>query len=128
MSVEKQNDIVKAWVPKVRRMLINSARTFPDGKTEPFVMRGTRVEKKLSSSIASRTRKSYGEIDTITFSFERHGVFVHKGVGRGHPISNPRTAFEWFNPVLDKRLPELANSIAAVNADAVLNATRIKIQ
>jgi hypothetical protein len=34
---------------------------------------------------------------------------------------------EWFNPVIDRNAPELADRIAEVNADAVLNATKLKI-
>jgi hypothetical protein len=141
-NIQKQNSLVLAWVPMVRTKLISSARWFSDGKTEPMVMRGTgskrRQELKLAASIRSKTRQMYGEIDTITYTFERHGVFVHKGVGRGYPISgrgaikNPsgktRVAVEWFNPVLDQNLPELANRIAEVNADAVLNSARAMIK
>jgi hypothetical protein len=106
-----------------------------------MVMRGRgskrRAEYKLANSIKSKTRQDFGAIDTITFSFERHGVFVHKGVGRGYPIEgggiikNPsgktRVAVEWFNRPLDKSMPELANRIAEVNADAALNTARMKI-
>lgn len=141
-NIQKQNALVLAWVPMVRTKLISSARWFSDGKTEPMVMRGTglkrRQELKLAASIRSKTRQNFGEIDTITYSFERHGVFVHKGVGRGYPIrggaviKNPsgktRVAVEWFNPVLDQNLPELANRIAEINADAALNSARAKIR
>jgi len=37
-------------------------------------------------------------------------------------------AVEWFNPVLDKDFPELANRIAEINADAVLNTGRAIIK
>lgn len=142
-DIQKQNQAVLAWVPKVRTKLISSARWFSDGKTEPMVIRGKksgnrRNEYKLAASIRSKTREQFGEIDTITFNFERHGVFVHKGVGRGYPIKgrgnikNPsgktRNAVEWFNPVLDQTMPELANRIAEINADAVLNTARANIR
>ena len=141
-DIQKQNQAVLAWVPKTRSKLIGSARQFSDGKTEPMVIRGKgskrRNEYKLAASIRSKTREHFGELDTITFSFERHGVFVHKGVGRGYPIKgrgfikNPsgktRVAVEWFNPVLDQTMPELANRIAEINADAVLNAGRAIIK
>jgi hypothetical protein len=143
-QVNRQNAIVLLWTPKVRRLLRGSAAWFSDGKTEPFVIRGkgskTRTEGKLVNSIRESTRKNYGEIDTISFTFERHGVFVHKGVGRGYeqsgrfvvrtakgPVTRERVAVEWFNPILDKTIPELADKIANVNADAALNATRMKI-
>lgn len=45
-----------------------------------------RIEKNLGDSIKSVTKKSYGVIDRVTYTFERHGVFVHKGVGRGYEM------------------------------------------
>lgn len=142
-DIQKQNAVILAWVPQVRTKLVNSATMkFNDGKDVPMVMRGKgskrRPELKLSGSIRSKTRKMDGEIDTITFSFERHGVFVHKGVGRGYPIGGggviknkseePRRKVEWFNPILDADMPELANRIAEINADAVLNSARALIK
>ena len=141
-NIQKQNALILAWVPQVRTKLIGSARWFSDGKTESVVMRGKgskrRQELKLAASIRSKTREMYGEIDTITFSFERHGVFVHKGVGRGYPIGGSgviknssgrgRVPVEWFNPILDQHMPELANRIAEINADAALNTARAKIR
>ena len=124
---QSQNQIINKWVPKVRRNLVNNARRFVNGKTESFVQRPGRTEKKLAESIASKTRKDSGVIDVITYQFERHGVFVHKGVSRGHPITNPRNADDWFNAPLERYLPELADSLAEVNTNAVVNATRMKI-
>ena len=42
-----------------------------------------------------------------------------------HP---PRHPAPWFNPVLDETVPELADKIAEINADAVVNATRRMIK
>ena len=144
-GVQQQNNIVKTWIPKVNRELRSSASWFQLGKTEPFITRGTgakqRQEGKLVNSIKPSTKQSFGEIDTITFSFERHGIFVHKGVGRGWEMKGKlvsrtakgkmqnggRNSVEWFNPVIDKNAPVLADQIAKINADAVLNATKLKI-
>lgn len=86
--------------------------------------------------------KEFGLANYVVFSFERHGVFVHKGVGRGYQSNgngfvtrtakNPaakqeRMAVEWFFPVLEKYIPELADRIADINADVAVNATRMKI-
>jgi len=142
----RQNELIEMWVPKVRRALRSSARWFSDGKTDPFVIRdhGKQTEKKLADSIGSYTKKDIDTITKIAFKFERHGVFVHKGVGRGyHKVKNGfvikttkdaednptinRVAVEWFNPVLDQYLPELVEKIARINADAVVNSTAMKI-
>jgi len=66
---------------------------------------------------------------------------VHKGVGRGWkrgggfvirtakgPMKNGgRHIVEWFNPILDREIPELADAIAILNADAVLKAAKMKL-
>lgn len=140
----QQNDAILAWVPKVRRALRTSARWFTDGKTQSFVLRhnGDQIEKHLAESIGSYTQKDVDTIVKVAFKFERHGVFVHKGVGRGYVAAGngfvnriakghqlkPRVAVEWFNPVLDQYLPELADRLAVINADATLNAGKMMIR
>lgn len=144
-TVREQNQIVRRWIPGVQKQLRSSAAWFRFGKTEPFITRGTgakqRTEGKLVNSIKPSTKQSFGEIDTISFSFERHGIFVHKGVGRGWEMKGKfvtrtakgkiqgggRNAVEWFNPVIDKNAPHLADQIAVINANAVVNAAKLKI-
>jgi hypothetical protein len=144
-NIQEQNNIVLNWVPSVNRQLRASAAWFRFGKTEPFITRGTgakmRQEGKLVNSINPSTRQTMGEIDTISFSFERHGIFVHKGVGRGWEMAGKlvrrtakgemknggRNTVEWFNPVIEKNAPALADKIAEVNANAVLNFSKLKI-
>ena len=140
----RQNELIEMWTPKVRRALRTSAQWFTDGKTESFVLRdkGKQLEKHLSESIGSYTVKRDDAIYKIAFKFERHGVFVHKGVGRGYKADGrgfvtrtaknlargrERVAVEWFNPVLDQHLPELVDRLARINADAVVNSVGMKI-
>lgn len=40
----------------------------------------------LLRSLRAKSYKWYGEVDRIAFHFVRHGVFVHKGVGRGYAM------------------------------------------
>jgi hypothetical protein len=42
---------------------------------------------ELLRSFRNKTAKFYGEIDKISYVFERHGVFWHKGVGRAHMMT-----------------------------------------
>jgi len=99
--------------------LKTSALQFQDGKTKSLIIRkrpsGNQKESKLFLSVNSKTQKDYGAIDGVGFLFERHGVFVHKGVGRGyradgtisvkHPSGNPRVPREWFNPIMQQKVP-----------------------
>jgi hypothetical protein len=140
-NVEEQNAVIKRWAPKVKRRLKNSASMFSKGKNTSFVMRKGRQEGKLFESISARLSKKMGIIELVSFQFERHGVFVHKGVGRGWEIgsntvtrtakgemSAARNPSPWFNSVLDSQVPLLANDIATVNANAALNATKLQIK
>lgn len=145
-DIREQNNLVSRWTSMVQRKLRSGAAQFVRGK-DRSVQRPGRMEYKLSDSIKTRTRKTYGITDSASFLFERHGVFVHKGVGRGYKLQGgmvhyvgkpkqwyeeekypPRHPAEWFNPVLDESLPELADKIAEINADAVVNATKMMIK
>jgi hypothetical protein len=140
-DLDGHNKIITTWASKVSRELKKSAAWFSDGKDKPFVMRGPQREGKLAQSIETKIKKEFGAIDRLTYNFERHGVFVHKGVGRGYVASGsfvrriasgdqkkPRVAVEWFNPILDKHVPELANRLADIDANIAVNATLMHIR
>ena len=60
-------------------------------------------------------------IDKIKISFERHGVFVEKGVGRGRGINSGKTKpNEWFNPVIMEKVPQLADELGENTANMLL--------
>jgi hypothetical protein len=149
---KEQNQAVSKWASMVQRRLRDRTSVFVHGK-DGTISRPGRIERNLNDSIKSLTKKSYGVIDRVTYTFERHGVFVHKGVGRGYEMQGgmvirtaksedpatrqptwwgddprPRLPNEWFNPLLEQTLPELADKLAIINADAVLNATRMLIR
>jgi len=159
------NQMIRRWAAMVRRKLVGSVLRMQKGKSGA-VTRGvkrlqSRTEFKLRDNMAYRTHQDYGIIDGVGFRFERHGVFVHKGVGRGYVMvggmvvrgSRPgdilkayaksknrsaeksvligpgrRQPVEWFNPILDQHVPELADKVAKMNADAVVNALRMRVK
>lgn len=136
----EHNAIVKQWKTKVLSYLKGSVLSeFHNGK-EGMIQRKNRPEDKMIDSLKGNVHTFYNMADGVSFKFERHGIFVHKGVGKGYKSSNgmvtkysknpegSRKPVDWFNPILDKTIPELADQIAEVNADAVVNATRMKIQ
>ena len=138
---DAHNEIFKKWVPKVRSALKTNTARFTKGKTQGFILKENQTEGKLTSSIKAKTKREGGAVELVSFSFERHGVFVHKGVGRGYEMSNGfvirtaksnstkrRTPQQWFNPTLDAFIPELANRLAEVNINATLNAAGVKIK
>jgi hypothetical protein len=102
-------------------------------------------------SLQTRTRQSYGEIDSGAFKFERYLIFAHKGAGKGmggskgshwvdahgvtkttNPLSlgkmntGSRHAEEWLNPVLDDQVPKLADIVAGFKADRAIKAIQIQ--
>jgi hypothetical protein len=129
------NQEVKGWGDKIRSRLANSIKQLSQkGKGE------------LMKSLTMKTRRYYGAIDRITYNFERHGVFFHKGTGRGYKMTGgnvmrvatgnnktltdssiKRKPAEWFNPIINNNIDDLANIVAIHMADAAVNATRLKI-
>jgi hypothetical protein len=164
--VQEQNTAVKGWANMVTRKLKSSALQFKHGKSG-MVQRGSgtkyqRNEDKLVNSIGRKIYMASGLAEGIGFKIERHGVFVHKGVGRGYIMEGGvvirgyrtesglkkqaknstrsvaskqkttgtmnRHPAPWFNPVIENTVPELADKIAVINADAVINELHAKIK
>ena len=132
------------------------------------------VAAQLRAAVASRSMRiarelqprTYtgrdGLIDRLGFSFPRHGIYIHKGAGRGqggtigsswtilkringvevstgiirHTDPNSlngtqgegnRQAYEWFDPVIRNRLPELSEIVSNFFDTMIIDATRIYI-
>lgn len=76
-----------------------------------------------------------GDVDRISFRIQRYGIFVEKGVGRGHKITdvkaagasiaNRRKPKPWFSEAIDPRLEKLADMVASAKANQVVNALPI---
>jgi len=82
--------MLRKWGGFIQRKFSASAARFTHGK-DGAVTRGiqkhhSRTELKLDKSITKRADMHSGVIDYIGFNMERHGVFVHKGVGRGYAM------------------------------------------
>jgi hypothetical protein len=127
MANETNNELEKVVNNYRRRVtagLKKNAASLSKGK-RGMVTRGQktgmiRTELKLQDSIGSKVLKRGGEIEAVSFPFERHGVFVTRGVSRKHPVTNPRDATDWISPVLEKNTPELADQITEINANNVI--------
>ncbi|MEI8049384.1 MAG: hypothetical protein WCI92_18530 [Bacteroidota bacterium] len=85
----------KLWTFKcnlVTSKLKSSALRFRKGKTG-MIMRGVgtknqHAEDKLVNSIGRKIYMASGLAEGIGFKIERHGIFVHKGVGNGYIMQN----------------------------------------
>lgn len=117
-DIELLNAAVAGWNNRVfgkiknrYLSLINSPKRSGDG----FESLGTRLGKKD------------GEVDYISYKFNRYLVFVYKGVGKGRPIkSGKEQPKPWLTPVIDDAMPELADIVARIKTDAVVKAIDIK--
>lgn len=145
-DLRDQNKPIIDWRSKVERRLIISAAMFLKGK-KGSRSSGGRTEKRLASSIVGKSGMTYGVIDRVSFAFERHGVFVQKGVGRGYPIKGgfvvtsenrqgaesfvqhtPRVAQDWYSDIMDQSVPELADELASLHADIAISALSMVIK
>lgn len=139
----RQNQVVRTWTTRVKGMLKQSAGQFVHGKEGSATREGSRTEHKLRPSLHGTVTYSHGISDGSSFKIQRHGVFVHKGVGRGYkmqsgmvvrtaksanPDPRPRVPIDWFNHIINAHAPQLADQIGEINADAAINAARMRIK
>lgn len=139
-ATNKFNAETANWSTFVTAELRSEARMrFPDSKDG----------KSLADTIHGNIRydKKYKiEVQSLGFSFARHGVYLHYGASRGYGgyvgskwkdkngnlhVTNPnslgkmnsgaRKAVHWFNPVLKKHLPTLADIAAEYCLDMTIN-------
>lgn len=83
--------------------------------------------KALKNNITLKFKKDRdGMLNRISYGMPRSGVFVHKGVSRGHPISNPRTAKHWFDIPTEANMPDLQKIVAENDVTYVINNLKIK--
>lgn len=149
-TVDKFNDDVKKWTVSTGRKIRTNIKSNTRGKGKDkargaysvIATRETKPEeKKLAQSVSYGLRKRNGETERIRFSFERHGVFLHYGVGRGY-IKNGDTVVrgvrsgkkefivkdgsinrkpvDWFDSELDKNMASLADIAVEYHGDEAL--------
>lgn len=80
----------------------------------------------LIRALKSTLRKNAGLTDRISYKMPRSAVFLHKGVSKGHPITNPRTAKEWYTPIVDQNIEKLHDIIADGGGNLVINNFKIQ--
>ena len=98
-------------------------------------------KRELVSSLRVRLHRDFGEIDHVSYEFRKHGVFFHKGTGRGYVIESgrlirgtrdgalikplqtqqgplQRRPKNWYNPTMNREVPKIADQIAELIADS----------
>lgn len=56
----------------------------------------------------------------------KSGVFLHKGVSRGHSANNPRQAKKWFDIPTEINMPALQEIVAENDSTYIINNLTIK--
>lgn len=134
--LKKFNDDVKQWGKDVEAALRANVST----------QFGTGVLSAGIESYVAMDKHYHAEVRRVGFRFPRHGVHLHYGAGRGYGgtqgsvwldrlnyvrRTNPeslgkmgtgaREANDWFNPVLEQHLQQLADIAADYCLDMVVN-------
>lgn len=78
ITEDEFNAKVRGWSISTRGRMASKAPVYSGSDSK------TRASKKLSQSVIYSLKMEFGSASRIRFSFERHGVFVQYGVGRGY--------------------------------------------
>lgn len=85
-------------------------------------------EQPLIPSLKVGYKQFYGQIDRVTVSFARHGIFVEHGVGKGRPKGSAKAKPRpWLAPVMAVQVPILADVLAKREADRVTGQLRFLV-
>lgn len=139
ITVDQFNDKVRGW--SVSRRSGMSGRAPQSG-----VSKKAGDEPELKSSIKTSVYKVYGVSAAVRFTFERHGIYVHYGAGRGYGGTNGsgwivkdgkrkktaessrnkmntgnRHGTDWFNVEIRTGIAELADIAQEYYADMSLD-------
>lgn len=142
-SLQKFNKDVEDWANKAKQSLRTSIKS--------LVKRDVYLSDSLKANLYY-DRKYSKEANRIGFSFAREGIYIHKGAGRGqggiiggkwidrHGTLKQRAAesaglqgtgnrkqIRWFDPVIEGKLPQLADMVANYSATMQINAANIYI-
>lgn len=120
-DIDNMNQKIKAWNEKDVQDLLKEMDSLgiKHSKNSPNKVP---LRKALKSKLSQRA----GLTNRISYSMPRSAIFLHKGVSRGHSKGNPRQAKEWFNPVVERNLDELADIVADGQGTLIINAINIK--
>ena len=79
----------------------------------------------LKDAVRGKVIDKNGLPSIIGYKIPKTGIWVSKGVSRGHPISNPRTAKDWFNSTIDENIDKLGDIVMENTGNMIVNALKI---
>ncbi len=144
VALKQFNQEVADWSEKSKQALRVSIKS--------LVRRDVSLSDSLKVNLYYDNRY-FKEVNRVGFSFVREGVYIHRGAGRGqggviggrwidcHGTMKSRAADSaglqgtgkrqpilWFDPVIERRLPQLADLVADYSATMQINATNLFIE
>jgi hypothetical protein len=144
-KVNQFNKDVKEWAEGTTKKLQMNVRMMVKNNVD------------LAESIHSNLfydKKHTKEVNQVGFSFLREGIYIQRGAGRGYggnkggskwtdrfgnlKKTNPDSYFkmgtgkrhpiQWYNPVIERQLPLLADIVSNYAAELSVNSTNLFIQ
>jgi hypothetical protein len=83
--------------------------------------------KSLMRSLKTKLKLKDGELDRISFSFIKHGIFLEHGVGHRRPKGVNNNPHPWLKPNLDPAIEQLADMLAEQYADLAAEELKFSI-
>lgn len=138
ISVDEFNNNIRRWTLSTRGKMRTNINTSKKADSKDSISRNT---KKLDKSITYKLKKDKGEVIRIRYSFEKHGIYLHYGVGRGYVKNGSsvtrgirvskktliskagainRKPKDWFDKEIKNNLSHLANVVQEYHGDKAL--------
>ena len=85
---------------------------------------------KLRNSIRGKVKARNLELERVSFTFARHGIFLEHGVGKGRPVNSAaanRMSRPWLKPGIEDAIESLADLLSNEYADLAADELKIII-
>lgn len=120
INTTKLNAQVRSWAAGSAQHMQQEAKSLGITHRSNSQSNGSSIDK-----IFSAVKTKFRIAERISFKFPRHMVFVHKGVGKGTPISavgtTNRKAKEWFEKPMKNDIEMLADIVQDHFGDAAVS-------
>ena len=79
----------------------------------------------LKQAIKGKVYDKGGLPSVVGYKMPKTGIWVQKGVSKGHPIANPREAKDWYNSTIEKDIDKLGDIVMNNTGNMIVNALKI---
>ena len=126
LTDSEYNRQVQAWGAQATQMAAQAAAAHTKGKrrathTYQSGPKRGRTERRLKNHIQYGLQSDLGDVAGVSFSFERHGIFLEYGVSRGHGVNAVRRSMsDWLSGTLKRKEQQLSDIVTQYQSDRVL--------